>query len=135
VKPHIPDPSRIDDETLLRLGIAAALEFPDGSVSAAGLRREASHGRLQIWRIAGKDFTSRRALKEMRERCARPSHQDSSCDAHAKGAGPSGSSSTKNAKSAQALALASAQKLKSRSRTISSKTDNRPLAPVIPLKS
>ena len=40
-KVAMPDPSRISDETLLRLGVAAALEFPDGSMSASGLRREA----------------------------------------------------------------------------------------------
>ena len=40
-----------------------------------------------------------------------------------------------SAKSAQASAKASAQKLRSRSQTISSKTDDRPSATVIPLKS
>ena len=38
---RMPDPNRIDDDTLLRLGIAAAVEFPDGSIGASGLRREA----------------------------------------------------------------------------------------------
>ena len=33
---RMPDPNSIDDETLLRLRVAAALEFPDGSVSAPG---------------------------------------------------------------------------------------------------
>jgi hypothetical protein len=51
---RIPDPLSIHDDTLLRLGVAAALEFPDGSMGASGLRREAKHGRLKIWRIAGK---------------------------------------------------------------------------------
>jgi hypothetical protein len=62
----IPDPNSVDDDTLLRLGIAAAVEFPDGSIGASGLRREAQNGRLRIWRIAGKDYTTRRALREMR---------------------------------------------------------------------
>jgi hypothetical protein len=44
----MPDPSRISVDTLLRLSVAAALEFPDGSMSASGLRREAAHGRLRI---------------------------------------------------------------------------------------
>ena len=54
----IPDPNRLSADTLLRLSVAAALEFPDGSMSASGLRREAAHGRLRIWRIAGKDYTT-----------------------------------------------------------------------------
>ena len=43
----LPDPSSVGDDTLLRLGVAAALEFPDGSMGASGLRREALHGRLK----------------------------------------------------------------------------------------
>jgi hypothetical protein len=69
-KVFTPDPSRIGDDTLMRLGVAAALEFPDGSMSASGLRREAAHGHLQIWRIAGKDYTTRKALGD--ERTMRP---------------------------------------------------------------
>jgi hypothetical protein len=36
----IPPPDQISPDTPLRLGIAAALAFPDGSMAAAGLRRE-----------------------------------------------------------------------------------------------
>jgi hypothetical protein len=32
----------------LRLSMAAALAFPDGSMTASGLRREAARGRLVI---------------------------------------------------------------------------------------
>jgi hypothetical protein len=42
----------------LRLAVAAKVAFPDGSMSASGLRREAQRGRLVIERIAGKDYTS-----------------------------------------------------------------------------
>jgi hypothetical protein len=35
-----------------------SLAFPDGSMSASGLRREAARGRLVIERIAGKDYTT-----------------------------------------------------------------------------
>src|SRR5262245_60780029 len=72
----LPDPSRIADDTLIRLGVAAALEFPDGSMSASGLRSEARRGHLKIWRIAGKDFTTKQALMEMRTQCAQPNHRD-----------------------------------------------------------
>jgi hypothetical protein len=132
---RMPDPNSIGDETLLRLAVAAALEFPDGSMRASGLRREAQHGRLRIWRIAGKDYTTKQALKEMRGQCVLSNHHDSSCAAPAKAAAPSGLSKTGSAKSAQALAKASAAKLRSRSRNTSSKIDNRSSATVIPIKS
>lgn len=63
------DRSQITDDTPLRLDIAAALKFPDGSIGASSLRKEAARGRLVIWRVAGKDFTSLRELNEMLERC------------------------------------------------------------------
>ena len=53
----------------LRLSIAAKLAFPDGSMTASGLRREAARGRLRIERIAGKDFTTLDEIKRMRELC------------------------------------------------------------------
>ena len=76
---RMPEYGSVGDDTLLRLGVAAALEFPDGSMSASGLRREASHGHLKIWRIAGKDYTTRTALKEMRDKCVQANHQGSHC--------------------------------------------------------
>src|SRR5262245_47486252 len=68
-KPTLPPRDQIADDTPLRLGLAAALAFPDGSMSASGLRREAARGRLAIERIAGKDYTTLRAIQHMRERC------------------------------------------------------------------
>src|SRR5690349_6780613 len=56
----------------LRLAVAAAVAFPDGSMSSSGLRREAARGRLAIERIAGKDFTTLAAIAEMREKCRVP---------------------------------------------------------------
>jgi hypothetical protein len=46
----------------LRLDTAAALAFPDGSMTASGLRREAARGRLVIYRVAGKDYTTLAAI-------------------------------------------------------------------------
>ena len=106
---RMPDPNSVGDDTLLRLGVAAALEFPDGSMGASGLRREAQHGRLRIWRIAGKDYTTKQALREMRGQCVLPSHQDLNCGRPEKAAMPRGSSKTESAKSAQALAKANRQ--------------------------
>lgn len=63
---HEPAPS---DDTPLRLSVAAALAFSDGGVKASSLRREAANGRLVIWRIAGKDFTTLAAIRDMIELC------------------------------------------------------------------
>ena len=38
----VPARDQIAPDTPLRLGIAAALAFPDGSMTASGLRREAA---------------------------------------------------------------------------------------------
>jgi hypothetical protein len=53
----------------LRLAVAAKIAFPDGSMTASGLRREAARGRLQIERIANKDFVTLAEIQRMRELC------------------------------------------------------------------
>jgi hypothetical protein len=58
-----------DRDAPLRLAIAAELAFPDGSMKAKGLRKEAERGRLAIFRIANKDYTTLRAIDEMTEAC------------------------------------------------------------------
>ena len=55
--------------TPLRLDVAAALAYPDGSMTGSGLRREAKRGRLVIERTAGKDYTTLAAIERMREQC------------------------------------------------------------------
>src|SRR5215470_10734343 len=63
---------RIEDighDQPLRLAVAAVLAFPDGSMSASGLRREAARGRLVVERIAGKDYTTLANIEQMRELC------------------------------------------------------------------
>ncbi|MET3355934.1 UNVERIFIED_ORG: hypothetical protein ABID33_003861 [Xanthobacter viscosus] len=66
---RIPRLDEVTDTMPLRLTVAAALAFPDGSMGASGLRREAARGRLAVERIAGKDYTTLRAIEEMREQC------------------------------------------------------------------
>src|SRR5712672_3288875 len=68
----IPKRENIDPDTPLRLGIAAAVAFPDGSMTASGLRRESTRGRLIIERIAGKDFTTLANIERMRQLCRVP---------------------------------------------------------------
>ena len=65
----IPPPEQVTPDTPLRLEIAAAIAFPDGSMTAAGLRRDAARGRLVIERIAGKYFTTLANIERMRELC------------------------------------------------------------------
>jgi hypothetical protein len=59
----------VKPDTPLRLHVAAALAFPDGSMTASGLRREAARARLVIERIAGKDYTTLANIERMRELC------------------------------------------------------------------
>jgi hypothetical protein len=61
--------SGFDPSAPLRLQTVAKIAFPDGSMSASGLRREAARGRLVIERIAGKDFTTLANIRKMRELC------------------------------------------------------------------
>src|SRR5215831_10968511 len=75
---HLPDRSEISATTPLRLAVAAALAYPDGSMTASGLRREAARGRLVIERTAGKDYTTLAAIERMRELCRKlPKGRDS----------------------------------------------------------
>src|SRR5271169_4623472 len=66
---RIPELDAISPETPLRLAVAAALAYPDGSMTDSGLRREASRGRLVIERTAGKDYTTLADIQRMRELC------------------------------------------------------------------
>src|SRR5580692_6160575 len=53
----------------LRLEDAIKFGFPHGGMTVSGLRREAKAGRLVIEKIANKDFTTLRAIEEMRKLC------------------------------------------------------------------
>jgi hypothetical protein len=66
-----PLPSResLEPDTPLRLSVAAALAFPDGSMTTSGLRNELARGRLIVERIAGKDYTTLANINLMRELC------------------------------------------------------------------
>src|SRR5262245_27184907 len=64
-----PPREDIGHDQPLRLAVAATLAFPDGSMTASGLRREAARGRLVVERIAGKDYTTLANIERMRELC------------------------------------------------------------------
>ena len=53
----------------LRLKDAIKFGFPHGGMTVSGLKREAARGKLVIEKIANKDFTTLRAIEEMRKSC------------------------------------------------------------------
>jgi hypothetical protein len=139
------EPSNIALNTPLRLEIAAALAYPDGSMTASGLRREAGRGRLAIERVAGKDYTTLQAIEKMRELCRQqPKVRD--CGSASPGGtrpdesriAPSGSSSTEGIKRARSAAEMIVSGLKENLRptsTASTAPQQRKRAPVIPIRS
>ncbi|HQS49925.1 MAG TPA: hypothetical protein PK706_26355 [Xanthobacteraceae bacterium] len=66
---QIPARGSITDTTPLRLCVAAAIAFPDGSITASSLRRESLKGRLAVVRVANKDYTTLKAIEEMMGQC------------------------------------------------------------------
>ena len=65
----LDDPANTAPDTPLRLEVAVRLAFPAGGMSVSGLRREARRGNLVLEKIAGKHFTTLRAIEEMRAKC------------------------------------------------------------------
>ena len=97
MKARLPDPEKITPSTPLRLAIAVGIAFPDGSLTAAGLRKEIARGNLEIERIAGKQYTTLHALQIMRERCRVPPSPPASGSAP-RGISKPGSSSTEDSR-------------------------------------
>jgi hypothetical protein len=109
-------------ETPLRLGVAAA-HF---GLTAGALRAEARRGRLEIWRVAGKDWTSLAEVERMFRQCrVNPEAPGfgfgpaASASAMGPSSKASGSSETEAVTSALDAARALAQKLKNSSPPIS----------------
>lgn len=121
----------------LRLDIAAALAYPDGSMTASGLRKEAVRGRLVIERTAGKDYTTLHAIEKMRELCrVQQKASVSGSGRERRAAHHPGSSETESTGKALGAAKMIVERLKSSSRTTSSPAAL-PLetATVLPMKS
>ena len=100
-----PALSDVSPSTPLRLDVAAQLAFPDGSMTAAGLRRLGDKGLLVIERINRRDYTTLGDIEHMREKCrVAPKGRASGCGqravtATASNMAPSTSSSIAAAKS------------------------------------
>ena len=65
----LPPPETVTPTTPLRLEVAAQLGFPDGSMTAASLRRLAAAEKIDHERISGRYYVTLAAIEEMRERC------------------------------------------------------------------
>lgn len=63
------DLTNVSAHTPIRLSTAAMMAFPDGTMTASGLRREGARGRLIVERIAGKDYTTLEYIERMRTLC------------------------------------------------------------------
>ena len=135
---------QVGPDTPLRLAVAAALAYPDGSMTASGLRREAARGHLALERTAGKDYTTLAAIERMRELCrvTPPAHTSGSARSAATPPAGSvtpqhGSSSTvdiRRARSALDMTLAELRLHSSATSTASTKP-RRSGGSVIPLTS
>jgi hypothetical protein len=105
----------VDPNAPLRLAVAAEHAFPFGGMTEKGLRCEAKRGRLVIWRIANKDFTTLAAIEEMRSKCRLQDNQPASGSVQQEeNAQQSGSLSTTDASIALAAARASTSALRER---------------------
>ncbi|WP_246252059.1 excisionase [Ancylobacter pratisalsi] len=135
------DPMRPEPTDPIRLSVAATLAFPDGSMKVAGLRREAERGNLAIMRIAGKDYTTLAAIREMIDKCRVPPKERASgsgrpAEAMAGSHTPRhGSSSTVDTSTPLASARLIVNQLRGRSPSTSPKNTSRRGAVVTSIKS
>src|SRR5262245_28870513 len=139
----LPDLAQINPDTPLRLDVAARIAFPAGGMSASGLRRERDRGRLVTERIAGKDFTTLRAIEDMREKC-RDQRKVQDCGSNLRSGttkvgcsgAQRGSSATDRARSARAALERTARGLNVRSPSTSPASTKSPASgTVVPFKS
>lgn len=136
-KRKITIPKNVAPDTMLRLEVAAALAFPDGSMTVAGLRREAEAGRLTIYLTNGKHYTTLANIQELKDKCRVQAKAQGSRSSKPKAVPPSGTSATESGRSAQAALKATAQELR-KSLPLTSRantTPKRAAALVIPIKS
>jgi hypothetical protein len=124
----------IEPDTPLRLADAVAARFPMGGMTVTGLRRERDRGRLLVYRIAGREFTTLADLDRMMELCRDPAKALASTSENAQAAIPSGLSLTAKRKSSLREAQALAKKLKKGSANTSRESTG-PSATVIPIVS
>jgi hypothetical protein len=114
----VPANDNIHPDEPLRLKDAIKFGFPHGGMTVSGLCKEAARGRLVIEKIANKNFTSLRAIEEMRKLCrvkaeGRACGGEKSAGMAARSShGEPGSSSTEESITPQAALLAKIEKRK-----------------------
>ncbi|WP_157014666.1 excisionase [Mesorhizobium xinjiangense] len=118
-----------DKDALIRIDRAVKIAFPDGTMTAKGLRRERDAGRLETHIIARKEYVTLAAIDRMIELCrVQPRVPASSGERKAfgktgqSGARPGGGSETERISTARAAAMARLQELKKNSRRTSTKS-------------
>jgi hypothetical protein len=115
----------------ITLDTAAALAFPDGTVSVNVLRAQRDKGRLDTWRLGRREYTTLEAVNRMKQQCHAEPRQPASGSVNEKVGLPCSSSSIVDGKSAQAAALASVKRLKKRLQTTSASAESANAAQVI----
>jgi hypothetical protein len=135
MRARLPPLEAIGPDTPLRLRVAAALAFPDGSMTASGLRREGARGKLIIERIAGKDYTTLANIDRMRELCRVDTKGRASTSEHAPAGSLPGSFSIQEKKSARARATKTSERLKRPLKSTSAPSDTPTSAEVTPRRS
>ena len=88
--------TEISDDDPVRLCDAVAMFFPASGLTLSALRTEARKGRLATMTIAGKQFVTRGALKEMMERCRDQGSRPASSSARTETDSAAGSSETEH---------------------------------------
>src|SRR5690242_10245761 len=113
---------------------AAKLFFPAGGIKPHSLRTEIRKGNLVTERIAGKDFVTKRAIEEMREKCRTQLRGRGFTSASVAAESRYGSSGMVERRSQRAATKATANKLKRRLPTTLRENTERPQARVIPIR-
>lgn len=123
-----------DDEPVL-LSAAVDLFFAPGMMKLSTLRTEARKGRLATSRVAGKDYVTRSAVKDMFERCRVERSRPASKSAPSQTDEESGSSETASGIDGQDALRRKLAKLKNGSATISRKNAGPTRPNVVRLRS
>jgi len=125
--PRRPDIGKADIglDDPVPLGLAPKLFFPAGGVTIRSLRTEISKGRLVVERIAGKDYVTKRAIKQMRNKCRVQPKAPASTSGVGKGENRNGLSETERKKRSLAAAKAMNKMLRESSQSTSPKNTSR----------
>jgi hypothetical protein len=87
------------DDDPLPLADACAL-YPQSRLTVSTLRAEAARGRLKVFRIGRRDYTTRRDMKEMFARCRAEDYRRASTSTKAVNNGPSSTDRVLSARNA-----------------------------------